>query len=235
MDQYQLQTPRTAHGFMPVSTLTNCILLGTCFLMVTVAAYAQVAPGPITSSGLNTQVGAPINIPGGKVQYDITGGTRPGNGQNLLHSFGEFGVPNNNIANFLNDSKLMTTNILGRVTGGNPSNIFGTIKTTDFGNANLFLMNPAGILFGPNATLNVGGSVHFTTADYLRLADGVRFNTIPNGAADALLSTAPVAAFGFLASNPEAISVQGSALSVPPGESISLIGGNIAIQAGTLE
>ena len=57
---------------------------------------------------------------------------------NLFHSFGNFGVPNNNIANFLNESGAATSNILGRVTGGNPSNIFGTIQTTGFGNANLF-------------------------------------------------------------------------------------------------
>ena len=112
---------------------------------------------PITSSGLNTQVSAPSNLPSGKVQYDITGGTRPGGGANLFHSFGNFNVPNNNIANFLNDAGLPTSNILGRVTGGNVSNIFGMIQTTNFGNANLFLMNPAGFLFGPNATLNVGG------------------------------------------------------------------------------
>ena len=59
--------------------------------------------------------------------------------------------PTYNIANFFNDSGLATSNILGRVTGGNLSNIFGTIQTTGFGNANLFLMNPAGFLFGPNA------------------------------------------------------------------------------------
>ena len=50
-------------------------------------------------------------------------------------------------------------NILGRVTGGNLSSIFGTIQTTGFGNANLFLMNSAGFLFGPNATVSVGGMV----------------------------------------------------------------------------
>ncbi len=191
-------------------------------------AYGQ-APPPITSSGLNTQISAPVTLPGGEVQHNITGGTRPGGGGNLFHSFGEFGVPTNNIANFLNDAALPTTNILSRVTGGNPSNIFGTIQTQGFANANLFLMNPAGIVFGPNASLNVGGSTHFTTADYLRLADGVQFTAMPS-AQDALLSIAPVAAFGFLGTNPGGgISVEGSALSVVDGQTLSLVGGDITI------
>ncbi|MGZ8422456.1 MAG: two-partner secretion domain-containing protein, partial [Nitrospira sp.] len=147
---------------------------------------------------------------------------------------GEFGVPTNHVANFLNDSGLATSNILGRVTGGNPSTIFGTIQTTGFGSANLFLMNPAGIVFGPNASLNVGGSVSFTTADYLRLADGAKFNAVP-GSQDASISSAPVAAFGFLGSNPAAITVQGSQLAVSEGQGLSLVGGNIEITAGRLE
>jgi filamentous hemagglutinin family protein len=134
----------------------------------------------------------------------------------------------------LNDTGLPTTNILGRVTGGNVSNIFGTIQTSGFGNANLFLMNPAGFLFGPNATVNVGGMVTFTSADYLRLADGAKFNAVPNATADALLSTVPVAAFGFLGSNPGAITVQGSQLTVAGGTGISLVGGDITVQGGTL-
>jgi len=202
-------------------------------------SYGQTAP--ITASGLNTQVSSPSTLPSGQLNYDITGGTRVGT--NLFHSFGEFNVPTNNIANFqntlVNGVFPETSNILSRVTGPNgtnpsPSNIFGTIQTTDFGSANLFLMNPAGIVFGPNATLNVGGSVHFTTADYLKLADGAVFNAIPNSAADALLSTAPLAAFGFLGSNPAAITVQGSQLAVAEGKAISLVGGDITIQSGML-
>src|SRR5215831_16949409 len=164
-------------------------------------SLVQAASPPITSSGLNTQVSPPTNLPSGKVQYDITGGTRPGGGTNLFHSFGDFSVPTNNIANFLNSGSvdlggnvlgngLPTSNILGRVTGGNPSSIFGTIQTNGvggFGSANLFLMNPAGVIFGPTVTLNVGGMAVFTTADYLKLADSKLFNATPNVAADALL------------------------------------------------
>ena len=66
--------------------------------------------------------------------YNITGGTRPGvNGLNLFHSFGDFTVGAGDTANFLNNTGLETSNILGRVTGGNISNIYGTIQTTDFG------------------------------------------------------------------------------------------------------
>jgi filamentous hemagglutinin family protein len=187
----------------------------------------------ITSSGLNTSVSAPITLPGGQTQLNITGGTRAGGGLNLYHSFGNFNVPNNNIANFLNNCGLPTSNILGRVTGGIISSIFGTIQTTGFGNANLFLMNPAGFLFGPNATLNVGGMVAFTSADYIRLADDARFKAV-SGSSDASLTAAPVAAFGFLGSNPAAIIVQGSHLTVAEGTGISLVGGNITVQGGSL-
>src|SRR4029453_10294202 len=159
----------------------SLVLLFTCLTSLVQAA------SPITGSGLNTQVSPPVTLPSGQTQQNITGGTRPGGGTNLFHGFGNFNVPNNNIANFLNDSGLATSNILGRVTGGNISNIFGTIQTTGFGNANLFLMNPAGFLFGPNATVNVGGMVSFTSADYLRLTDNARFNAVP-GTADALLT-----------------------------------------------
>ena len=213
------------------------------------SSLSQAQVPPITPSGPNTHVSDPIAV-GGQTQYDITGGTRPRGGLNLFHSFGDFGVPPNNIANFLNTGSvdlvgnplaagLPTSNILARVTGSNGNNptlssIYGTIQTTGFGNANLFLMNPAGFLFGPNATVNVGGMVAFTSADYLKLTDNARFNAIPNAAADALLTASPVAAFGFLGSNPGAITVQGSQFTVTEGAGISLVGGNITIEAGTL-
>lgn len=219
----------------PVFLAAGSLIIGTLFLLNILPntvgrAYAQTTP-PITSSGLSTTVTQ------NGTTYTITGGTRPGGGLNLFHSFGEFGVPTNNIANFLNETALPTSNILARVTGGNISNIFGTIQTTGFGNANLFLMNPAGFLFGPNATVNVGGMVAFTSADYLRLSElngsnaGI-FHTDPGQAS--VLTSAPIAAFGFLGSNPGAITVQGSQFAVSEGQGISLVGGNIDIASGTL-
>jgi len=216
----------TLYCYLLVQAL-GALVLWLCCLPIVDQAHAA---DPITPSGLNTEVSPPVTLPNGETQYNITGGTRPGGGTNLFHSFGDFNVPNDNIANFLNDSGLATSNILGRVTGGNPSAIFGTIQTNGpggFGNANFFLMNPYGFLFGPNATINVGGMVAFTTADYLRLqgigGTGVFY---ADSAATSIITSAPVAAFGFLGSNPSAIAIQGSTLTVAQGQSLSLVGGS---------
>ncbi len=212
----------------------NIVVLMLILWLSEISAVHSLAQPPITSSGLNTQIDLSSNPPTGQTQYDITGGTRAGT--NLFHSFKDFNVPNNNIANFLNDTRLPTTSILGRVTGDNPSMISGMIQTTGYENANLFLMNPSGIVFGPTASLNVGGSVTFTTADYLRLAEingttGL-FHADP-AFPNVLLST-PIAAFGFLGPNPSAIALRGSTLTTRPGQSISLIGGNITVESSTL-
>ena len=193
-------------------------------------ALAQVTTAitPTTGAG---NLGTTVDTVGTTVH--ITGGTRPDNGSNLFHSFDQFNVGRPDTAQFLNTTpSLHTSNILGRVTGGNPSSIFGTIDTMSYAGANLFLMNPAGIVFGPNATLNVGGSVAFTTADYLRLAEvngshaGIFY---ADTTSTSVLTSASVAAFGFLGKNPSAISIQGmqeSILRVQSGQSISLVGGN---------
>lgn len=198
----------------------------------------------ITSSGLNTQVNQVGN------SHNITGGTRPGDGPNLFHSFGNFSVGTGDLANFINNTGLPTSNILGRVTGGNISTIDGTIQTTGFDSANLFLMNPSGIVLGPGASLNVGGSVSFTTAQYLRLFDGINSahfyaNPANDGLANSILTIDP-SAFEFLSATPDGhgfltepapdatITVQGSLLRVQEGHSLSLVGGDLTVQSVTL-
>lgn len=237
------EAPSRHPAFMRQAALCGFLLIVALILLSPSAGDAQVATD-ITSSGLNTQIDQVGN------SYNVTGGTRPGNGPNLFHSFGTFSVGGGDTANFLNTTPaLVTSNILGRVTGGNPSNIFGSLDTASYPGANLFLMNPSGFVFGPSASLNVGGSVSFTTAQYIRLFDGVsssaNFHANPanDGLANSILTVdssafeflnATPAAYGFLtAPNPTpSITVQGSALSVPSGQSISLVGGKVVIEGG---
>lgn len=176
----------------------------------------------ITSSGLGTTITSGSIDPAGRPNYIITGGTRPGDGPNLFHSFGDFSVGTNNVARFFNETGRTTTNILSRVTGGQTSNIYGAIQTAGFGTAALWLINPAGIVFGPSASLNVGGSVHFSTADYLRLGSGNDRFYADLGKTSQLTS-APVTAFGFLGSNAAGtISVQGG--NMERSQTLSLVG-----------
>lgn len=131
--------------------------------------------------------------------FEITGGTRPDDGPNLFHSFAEFSLGSDTIADFVNDSGLATENIVGRVTGGVRSEIDGTIRTTGFPGASLFLLNPTGLSFGPNAVLDVEGSLHASTADYLRLGANQRFFADPLEVSS--LSTAPAVGLWFLAAS----------------------------------
>lgn len=101
-------------------------------------------------------------------------------GSNLFHSFGLFNVQTGQSATFTGPGSI--GNIFGRVTDGQPSTIDGTVRST-IPNANLYLMNPAGMLFGPNASLDVQGLFHVTTADYLKFADGAKFQGKNKGSA----------------------------------------------------
>src|SRR5438128_1066228 len=144
--------------------------------------------------------------------HTITGGTRPGNGPNLFHSFERFSVGTNDTARFSGPTGIV--NILSRVTGGQQSVIDGRLQSTIPG-ANLYLLNPSGVLFGPNATLDVSGSFHVSTADYLRFADGATFSA--NLGQESTLTVAPPAAFGVLGSTPAPITIRGNTLRVPDG------------------
>ena len=133
----------------------------------------------------------------GKI-YNITGGTRPNNGPNLFHSFDQFSIFNGDTANFKNDNPgLKTNNILSRVVGGNISTIEGTIKATGFPDTNIYLLNPAGFLFGSGVNIDVDGAFFASTADFVEFANGARFNTDASPI-DAQLAVALPAAFGFL-------------------------------------
>ncbi|MEM8642641.1 MAG: DUF4347 domain-containing protein [Cyanobacteria bacterium P01_G01_bin.54] len=147
--------------------------------------------------------------------YHIQGGRQ--GGANLFHSFREFGLEPGEIAHFLSDPGI--ANIFGRVTGGNASIIDGLVQA----NTNLYLMNPAGMVFGPNAQLNVGGDFVATTADRICFAEGC-FNAVGLNDYGRLLGSPTT--LGFLQDQPGSI-VNTGRLEVLKGKSIQLLGGTV--------
>ncbi len=146
------------------------------------------------------------------------------NDTNLFHSFGKFNIDTGQSATFTGPDAIK--NIIGRVTGGTLSSIDGLIRA-DLKFANLYLLNPSGFLFGPNARLDVNGSFHVSTSDYISLGSEGIFYADP--IKTSLLTVDPPTAFGFLGSNPAEIIVRGSMLEVPEGKTLSLVGGDIEI------
>ena len=193
----------------------NPHILTILFLIISLPTQAQ-----ITTDGT---LGQKLNLPGPDYQIGADLGQQHGN--NLFHSFQDFNLQSHESATFSGPNQVQ--NVISRVTGGNPSNIDGLMRST-LPNADLYFINPEGILFGPNAKLDVQGSFHASTADYLRLKDGGRFDARqPN---ESLLTVAPVEAFGFLTDTPAPITLQDSQLFVPFGKTLSLVGGDLLMQ-----
>ncbi|HEY9602792.1 MAG TPA: filamentous hemagglutinin N-terminal domain-containing protein, partial [Allocoleopsis sp.] len=246
-------------GVEPSST-KNCALFGSwrrcCYLGVWVAlgisggiafsgnpALAQSNIVPDNTLGADSSLVMP-NFNGLPVEV-IAGGTQ--RGQNLFHSFQEFNVSENRGAYFLSPDAAIE-NILARVTGGNRSDILGTLGT--FGNSqpNLFLINPNGIIFGPNASLDVGGSFVATTANAVGLGETGRFsasepqtsnllainpnafffNQFSNQGQIVNRSTATTTVLGFFVNGlPSSYGLQ-----VLGGRSLLLLGGNVNVNGG---
>lgn len=190
-------------------------------------------PTSIIPNGLGTTV-APLSPQPRGTYYNISGGTTEGG--NLFHSFSTFNLGTGDTADFNVSNNI--SNILARVTGG-PSTIDGTItstntQTSQLSSANLFLINPAGVMFTASAQVNLGGSFVVTTASYIKFSDGSYFyGDVSHPIQDAGLSSAPVSAFGFLSSSPPPISFAGSQITMQPGTGLHVIGGDITIDQGS--
>lgn len=209
-------------------------------LLSSIQAVAQILPD--ASLPNNSRVTNHGNI------ITINGGTRAGN--NLFHSFEKFSVTTGDTAYFNNTTDIQ--NIFSRVTGSSLSNIDGKLQAN--GTANLLLLNPNGIIFGANASLNVGGSFVGSTANSISFADKFQFSTTNTRTTPLLTISVPVGLqFG---SNPGTILVQGTGhslttsiplfapilgagtnfngLRVFPGKTLALIGGNVDLLGGIL-
>lgn len=215
--------------------MVHRLLLFTSSLsLMALATSAQVVP----DGSLPTQVSSGETV-------EITGGAEVGD--NLFHSFTEFSVPTEQTVFFNNAANI--ANIISRVTGGKVSNIDGLIRAN--GGANLFLLNPNGILFGPNARLDIGGSFLASTAESLQFADGSAFMaaagetpgltvSVPVGlqmspAGGAIQVQGPDPALTAAAPNGAPLVNGGNAgLQVQPGETLALVGNTVTLAGGTL-
>ena len=196
---------------------TYLALLFCSFLLCTLllpASHAQMT--------LDGSLGPRGALPG--PNYTIPAEVGQLRGGNLFHSFGQFNIQRSESATFTGPASV--ANIFSRVTGGNSSVIDGRLQSTIPG-ANVYLLNPSGVLFGPNASLDISGSFHVSTANLIRFHDGATFSA--NLTDKSTLTLASPVAFGFLDSKPSGIVFQGSRLLVQQGKTFSITGGDITL------
>jgi len=194
----------------------------TYLVLLNILIFPVVKAEVITDGSL----GAKAELPG--KDFQITPELGQQFGGNLFHSFQQFNLSEGESATFSGANSVQ--NIITRVTGGSPSMIDGTLRST-IPNADLYFLNPYGVMFGQHAKLDLQGGFHVSTADYLRLADGGRFEA--RNLSNSLLTVAPVTAFGFLTDSPAPIKTRSSQLAVLPEQTLSLIGGDIHLSNET--
>src|SRR5438067_3430200 len=218
---------------------------GALLLLATLLVGLLVRPSVVLAQ-ITLDATAPPGAPalGGPLNFTIPSAAGRLQNPNLFFSFGQFSVPTGGSATFTRSTTTPQTsvsNIVGRITGGQQSSIDGLLAvasgTTGFAaGTNLYLLNPSGVIFGANARLNVTGSFHISTADYLKFPD--RVYSARNPVAGEPLSALNPTAFGFLGPTPAAITIQGSAaaatLQVPNSatnlaRTLSIVGGDIHI------
>jgi filamentous hemagglutinin family protein len=200
----------------PGRTTVGVVVMGALLL-------SPLAQGQITTDGTLGPAGALAGP-----HYAIPANLGRQSGANLFHSFGLFNLATGESATFSGPNSV--ANVISRVTGGQASSIDGTLRSTLPG-ANLFLINPRGILFGPNASLDLTGSFYASSADYLKFADGTRFEA--TAATPAVLSVAPPAAFGFLGPTGE-IALQGTTFDLAAKRDLSIAGGTVSVNGAFL-
>jgi len=195
--------------------LIGCVVVSGAIACSTTDAIAQITPDQ--TLGAESSVITPnVNIKGSLGDRIDGGATR---GANLFHSFSEFNVSNGGRVYFANPTGI--ENILTRVTGTNASNILGTLGVN--GNANLFLINPNGIIFRENARLDIPGSFFASTASALNLGNGNQFSATNPQAPPLLAINVPIG-IQYGTSQPAAIVNRGN---LQVGQNLTLAAGNL--------
>lgn len=224
-----------------MSRLSSALVF-VCLLLSPSKTFAQIIPDSSLGNESSRTVSDTINnLPSDRISG---GATR---GSNLFHSFGEFNIGEGRGAYFVNPNGI--SNIFTRVTGSNRSNILGTLGVQ--GSANLFLINPKGIVFGPNARLDLRGSFLGSTADSIvfnngfefsstnpqsplltvNIPLGLRFRDNPGTIVNRSIATGQINQPKPLLETPITNQV---GLAVDPNQTLALIGGSVQLPSGNL-
>ncbi len=190
-----------------------------CVLCVVSVPSAAAAGSSVVTDGTTGPV---VSLPGPDYRVGADLGTRAG--ANLFHSFAKFGVAWDESATFTGPVDI--ANVISRVTGGEVSMIDGLLKS-EVGSADFYFINPAGIVFGENARVDVPAAFHASTANELRFGDGNVFSASDPG--KSTLSVSSPEAFGFLPRQAASIAVNGTILTFKPGSAVSFSGGDLAL------
>lgn len=223
---------KVGHISIPWITL-SLIFAWLCSLGAMQSVQAQVIPD--SSLGNESSIVTPQATIDSVKEKLIEGGAI--RGKNLFHSFSDFNVENGNAVYFASPNNI--ANIITRVTGNNISNILGTLGVD--GVANLFLLNPQGIVFGENSSLNINGSFLGTTAESYIFANDFVYGAV-NPTSPSLLTVNIPVGLQFGANKAQIINRSNYTdqsdtilgLNIFPQETLSLIGGEVLLEGGHL-
>ena len=200
-------------------------------VLIALMGIAQQAVSQVIPKMDGTGTGVTLSDADGSTGVDITGGSQSSDGANLFHEFEQFDVNAGQSARFVTAPDVQ--NVLSLITGG-ASTIDGWLQVVG-SQADLYLINPAGVLFGPNARLNLPGSLTVTTATRIGFEDRwLNFLEDSSGPADYSLLLGHPVAFDFSSGLADSGSVINLGdLTVGAGQSLSLMGSTV-VSTGTL-
>lgn len=208
--------------------LNRCVSARRGFWAVLFLSVFGAADGARASSIVPATDGTGTTVNQTDQRFEVDGGTHSAGGQNLFHSFESFSLEAGEEAHFITQPAVQ--NVLARVTGGLPSVLNGLLQLSGDSGPNLFLLNPAGVLFGAEARLNLPGNFTVTTADAVGFSQGW-FNAVGENDYSALLGE-PTGEFVFLSNHPGSIVNEGT-LSLNADTALTLIGGSV-VNTGSL-